>query len=126
MARPKNWQTICFPYSVRGFVQFLAACLLSFVVVVAKATPPPNDNFADRIILTGTSITFTGTLDGATREANWEASGYPFVNGGDIPSVWWEWTASNSSAVTIQIIDPWSYGERPCPERIQIYYGSCD
>jgi hypothetical protein len=91
----------------------LLACALG-VARLSSADPPPNDNFADRIILTGTFISFTGTLAGATAEypGGWsEPSGSPFtwypeIAGG--PSVWWEWTAPTSGPVTLvlEVLEP--------------------
>ena len=56
-----------------------------------------NDNFADSRVLTGTSVTVTGSNATATAEA-----GEPNpagVSGGK--SVWWSWTASTSGGVTL-------------------------
>lgn len=56
-----------------------------------------NDNFADSRVLTGTSVTVTGSNASATAEA-----GEPnpaSVSGGK--SVWWSWTASSSGGVTL-------------------------
>jgi hypothetical protein len=53
------------------------------------ATPVPNDDFADAILLTGTS----GTLDGHTVEATSEAGEPPTEWGTTPQSVWWRWTA---------------------------------
>jgi len=62
------------------------------------ATPPPNDNFANRITLSGTHINNeTADNAGATREPN-----EPFhadALGGK--SVWWTWTAPASGGVTL-------------------------
>ncbi len=61
---------------------------------------PPNDNFANSIVLTGNDITFAGTLDGATKEHG-EPIGEPFLDGFDAErSVWWSWTATDTTPVT--------------------------
>jgi hypothetical protein len=63
--------------------------------------PPPNDNFSNRTVLTGSSFTFSGTLAGATVEAyepTWEFLGYPNQ------SVWWTWTAPQTSLVTLEMV----------------------
>src|SRR5437660_7808955 len=87
----------------------LVNCLLGIAATILRADPPPNDNFADRIVLSGTSITFTGTLAGATAEwiGDWfEPNGYPFTCcSPGAPSVWWEWTTPESSAVTL-LLEP--------------------
>jgi hypothetical protein len=95
-----------------------AACL-------AQADPPPNDNFADRIVLTGTSITFTGTLAGATVE--WfgdvpDPCGWPFACVFGL-SVWWEWTAPDSTAVTILLE---SLGSNTFGANVFAVYQSCE
>ena len=54
---------------------------------------PPNDNFTNRIPITGASAVVMGTNDGATTETNEP----PF--GGN--SVWWSWTAPSNGYVTI-------------------------
>jgi len=59
---------------------------------------PVNDNFADRLPLTGTSISFTGTLAGATLEQDdlqWSPGGT------GSRSVWWSWLAQSNGPVTI-------------------------
>ncbi len=62
------------------------------------ATPPPNDNFANRITITGTHLSnVTADNAGATREPD-----EPFhadALGGK--SVWWTWTAPANGGVTL-------------------------
>jgi autotransporter-associated beta strand protein len=58
---------------------------------------PPNDNFANRIALTGSSITTTGSNVGATFEIDEPMHLVTF--GGK--SVWWTWTAPASGGVTL-------------------------
>ncbi|HUD46943.1 MAG TPA: hypothetical protein VMR33_08935 [Candidatus Baltobacteraceae bacterium] len=68
--------------------------------------PPPNDNFSNRIVLSGNSVAFSGTLAGATLEAK-EALGGNFTNYMLYPvdeSVWWTWTAPQTSLVTVEMI----------------------
>jgi hypothetical protein len=67
------------------------------VNVTVQPPPPPNDNFANRITISGTNVTTSGTNVGATRE-----TGEPFhwsSTGGK--SVWWTWQAQKSGTVTI-------------------------
>ncbi|HLO48744.1 MAG TPA: Ig-like domain-containing protein, partial [Kamptonema sp.] len=54
-----------------------------------------NDNFANRIVLTGVPVSRTGSNIGATSEV-----GEPTQNG-TINSVWWSWTAPSSGTFTI-------------------------
>jgi hypothetical protein len=78
-------------------------------------TPPPNDNFSNRIVLTGTDVTFTGTLAGATLEDSQEAVAYDNVlNTPATQSVWWSWTAPVSTVLTLQILSS-SLDSTPAP-----------
>lgn len=65
----------------------------------ALADAPANDAFTSRSDLGNASTNFTGTLADATVEAN-EPSGSGF---GD-RSVWWSWTATNTTAVTLELL----------------------
>ena len=55
---------------------------------------PANDDFAQRISLTGASLTVTGFCGSATREVD-EPDNF------DLPSVWWSWTAPQTGPVTL-------------------------
>lgn len=58
---------------------------------------PSNDNFADRVPLSGTSVHVIGDTSGATREPGEpDHAGY---GGGH--SIWWSWTAPASGRVTL-------------------------
>src|ERR1039457_2346537 len=58
---------------------------------------PANDMFANRIVITGTTIVVTGSSVGATREP-----GEPYHAGNTGgASVWWSWTAPSVGTVTI-------------------------
>src|SRR6266436_9955238 len=85
----------------KGLLGFFAAIVLLTVNPVF-AQAPPNDDFAHSTPLTGSSITFTGTLIGATSEPAETNSafvwGWPYGR-----SVWWTWTAAESTAVVIAI-----------------------
>ena len=59
---------------------------------------PPNDNFVDRILLTGFPVTTTGSNVNATAESRDDA-GRAGVPGGQ--SVWWEWTSPTNGVVAI-------------------------
>src|SRR5882672_1616496 len=88
--------------SIRQF-GFFSAVLLASVADALGQSPPPNDNFADGTVLTGSSITFTGTLAGATLESAETNTAFSFSSlpGG---SVWWTWTAPASTTVVIAIV----------------------
>jgi hypothetical protein len=61
---------------------------------------PPNDDFADATVLTGTDLTIAVNTAGATNEP-----GEPFS---DWHSVWWRWTAPQDGAVIITTAYPTS------------------
>jgi hypothetical protein len=87
-------------YSAMAAVAVLAG------VEVAQAAPPPNDNFTNRTVLTGTDVSFDGTLAGATVEAGEIMPPPGLVSAAQTESVWWEWTAPASETVLIQISNP--------------------
>jgi subtilisin family serine protease len=60
--------------------------------------PPANDNFANRIALTGATANDTGSNRGATGEV-----GEPAQNG-QINSVWWTWTAPTTGNYTFDTL----------------------
>lgn len=60
---------------------------------------PPNDNFADRIILTGNSFSGSSSDQYATLEAGEPAH----ASWGPGNSVWWSWTAPASGILTVQV-----------------------
>jgi len=60
--------------------EFFAALALASATG-AFAQTPANDDFANRTVLSGSSISFTGSLAGATLEPN-EPSYYSFMTNG--------------------------------------------
>jgi hypothetical protein len=60
---------------------------------------PANDNFSNRLVLTGSSLVTTGSLRGATVEPGEQSPGEV--------SVWWSWTAPVSGIFTIRSASPW-------------------
>jgi hypothetical protein len=71
-----------------------------FTLVSSAQAPPPNDNFADRIALSGDESTFVARNRFATREP--DESIAPGV-GGD-SSAWWTWTAPASGFLHLDIL----------------------
>lgn len=64
---------------------------------VGPPSPPANDDFANRIAITGASGTVGGTLVGATREVSEPAEGGSSAS----ISIWYRWTAPASGQVTL-------------------------
>lgn len=85
----------------------------------ALAQTPPNDNFDNRTVLSGSSVTFGGSLAGATLESAETNGESYFMTGGATGSLWWTWTASTSSTVVISLT-----GAQPSYNRIGVYTGS--
>ena len=89
----------------------LSLCTAIVLVSMAAAlgqSPPANDDFANRTVIAGSSITVSGTLVGATLEsAETDSSfpGGPLSSGG---SVWWTWTAAESTTVIIEMLRDYS------------------
>ncbi len=69
----------------------------SITLNLAETVAPANDNFANATVLSGTSVTWTGTNVGATREPGEPFTAYNF--GG--ASVWLAWTATTSVTMTL-------------------------
>jgi len=83
---------------------FWLGLLCSVVCSACFAQAPANDNFTNAIVLYGSSTTFSGTLSNATFESGERPDGcnaYNFDGGG---SVWWSWTATNSTTVVIDVL----------------------
>ena len=95
------WNQRGFPkgMSVAGAHWLALLCCGVFSVCLGQA--PSNDNFTNATPLYGDSVTFSGTLVGATYEAGESQLVYRWFEGG---SVWWSWTASNSSQVVISTV----------------------
>jgi subtilisin family serine protease len=79
--------------AVDGFSSITGAIQLNIA-----PPPPPNDNFANRIGLTGSIANATGTNTGATGEL-----GEP-AQSGQINSAWWSWTAPTTGNYTFDTI----------------------
>src|SRR5665213_1092044 len=76
----------------------------------ASMPPPPNDDFANRIPLTGWDITATGYNVNATVEDNEPENGNA--------TVWWSWTAPSSGMAIVETAGSTAY------PYVEIYTGS--
>ena len=70
----------------------------NFTLSLAETAPPPNDNFANRLAITGTNVTLRGTNISASKEIG--EPNHAGVAGGQ--SVWWTWTAPASGWTTFK------------------------
>src|SRR5262249_39747638 len=87
--------------SVRSSLMFavvrLFACFAYFAVNISFGQTPANDQFSNRIVLSGTNITVTGSNKKATKETGEpNHAGNP---GG--ASVWWRWSAPTNGDLII-------------------------
>ncbi len=83
-------------------VHFWLFCIaLSVFAGLARTTmaQPANDNFANRIILTGDNLTVSGSLSNATSEANEPL--LPGISSGQ--TAWWTWIAPSNGIVSLSI-----------------------
>ena len=76
-------------------------CCLAF----AGFSQPANDTFTNRIVLVGDNISFSGTLAQATRESDPFEITPTFLDFSVSQTVWWQWTPTQSTSVTIEILD---------------------
>ena len=77
-------------------IAFVIVCALSLSLSEAAVAQPPNDNFANAQVLSGSTARVTGTNEDATREP-----GEPDDEEGNGPSVWYRWAAPTDGAVII-------------------------
>jgi len=82
--------------AVDGYNGSIGTIALAISLVVSPPAPA-NDNFSDRIVLTGTIATATGTNIGASKETS--EPDHAQNSGGK--SVWWTWTAPSSGTAVI-------------------------
>src|SRR5438128_2690857 len=92
-----------------GVVRTLVSLALSTIVLPAATafgaphrnlpTPPPNDNFANAVVVTGEAGSVAGTNVGATMEPG-EPQHYP--SGGR--SVWYSWTPPATGLATWRVV----------------------
>ena len=70
----------------------------NFKLSLRHSPPPANDMLADAAELTGTSVTATGTLFGATTESGEQAPG-----GSSGATVWYAWTPATSGSASVRL-----------------------
>ncbi len=99
---------------INGMILLVALALFASLTAFGQS-PPPNDNYANRTVLTGTDITFSGTLAGATFEDTNEIGTFdpafsrPLSNPSSYNSIWWTWTAPVSTSLTLQVLSDDQY-----------------
>jgi hypothetical protein len=87
-----------FRISVDGLNGVAGMAVLSFDFV-PDPPRPANDDFANRSLLLGSSVSVSGTTVSATHEAGEPNNGVPAGQFGS--TVWWSWTATASGTVNL-------------------------
>jgi hypothetical protein len=84
------------------------AAILGIGTATLFSQAPANDNFDNRAVLAGNSVSFSGSLSNATLEG----SEPPLVFGPDPMngSIWWSWTATASTPVIVSVSRDYSAG----------------
>src|ERR1700677_613528 len=79
---------------------------LAFSLPCFGQAPPPNDDFSNRTLLIGNSVAFSGTLAGSTLEPQEPVGSLlkPYLEDSMSQSIWWTWTAPQTSLVTVEMI----------------------
>jgi Metallo-peptidase family M12/FG-GAP-like repeat/Carboxypeptidase regulatory-like domain len=94
-----------------------------FTLSWSYANPPPNDNFANALILAGAS----GSVVGTNRDATKEPGEPDHAGGPGGASIWYRWTAPNSGPITFDAIgfrNQTSNSFRYLTALIAVYIGS--
>lgn len=95
--RKRGWQNL------QNVLPALYCCLFWLgLLPVCFCQAPPNDNFTNAVVLEGNAFTFSGSLTNATFEPTENSFACHAFPGG---SVWWSWTATNSTVVVVDMID---------------------
>jgi hypothetical protein len=94
---------------------YTALLLVSATSVFAQ---PANDNFDHRTVLSGSPVTFGGSLAGATLESA-ETNGTSWVPFNATGSLWWTWTAAVTGPVVISMPSA-----QPSYDVVSIYTGA--
>ena len=76
-----------------GWKAAVAVCASLMVTLGSVTGAPANDNFTNRIDLTGSPVSATGDNTYATREPGEPTQG--------VRSIWWSWTAPTSGTYTV-------------------------
>ena len=74
----------------------------AFTLTVAPHEAPPNDNFAQRILIPAGTLSVTGSCIGATSEPGESAFVSPEAN-----TVWWKWIAPASGVYRADVFVPY-------------------
>src|SRR5260221_13160108 len=98
--RQRSWMRFSWGNRVR--LAICLCCILAACISFGQA--PANDNFSNAIALHGNSVVFTSATANTTFEPgeSTNSCGYPYASWGK-GSVWWSWTATNSSIVVIDL-----------------------
>jgi len=79
-----------------------------FGLQIYLTVPPPNDNFANRTVLTGSNVSTNGNNAGASWESGEPYDTYYYSGYGD-KSVWFSWTAPTTGSYLVSVSAPSVY-----------------
>jgi hypothetical protein len=85
--------------AVDGYAGAAGNIVLNLILFPGGA-PPPNDNFANRIVLAGTNLVATGSNVNATAQSGEPAHAGQAAH----KSVWWSWTAPSNSLAGVTTV----------------------
>lgn len=80
---------------VSGFSQEIPDGAGPFTLGITQTPAPANDDFSNRIVLSGTSVSASGSNIGATSEPGDPGSG---------ATVWWSWTAPGTGSLYVSAL----------------------
>lgn len=86
-------QGVTYRIEVSGFSQSPPDGAGPFTLTLNQTPAPANDDFADRVTLSGSSVWFTGSNLTATHEPDEPGSG---------PTVWWSWTSPGTGSLYLR------------------------
>ena len=90
------------PFSFSAGCRYAVLATLLYTLNCAPSqSAPANDNFTNRTVVTGSTITINGTLAGASLES---AESSPPFNSSSGGSVWYSWTAPASTRVVVELV----------------------
>ena len=108
-------------FSLGSRVRLLICLCCLQAACISFGQAPANDNFTNAIALHGSYVVFTSATANTTFEPGESTTtcGYPYASCGK-GSVWWSWTATNSSVV---VIDLASFTGQGCPGEVFVETG---
>ena len=103
---PSSWGEDEITISATGYVTVINYYYVSGLgLQIYLSVPPPNDNFDNRTVLTGSNVSTNGNNAAASRE-NGEPYDTYYYSGYGNKSVWFSWTAPTTGSYVISVSTP--------------------